>query len=632
MLGIYVRTSREDDKKESPIEQQKSIGIQFALDNNYQYEIYEDKGISGFKIADDDNDPFKNRPRFTDLINDVKEKKIDKIWVWEHSRLSRNQYASAIIFNLFEKQNIKIFEKDKEFDLKDPQSKMFRGILDIMAEYERSLIVGRITRGMHNKINQGKRSFGKIYGYKKSGVNPNGSRIIEKVDSELENIKYAFKRILEGTTLKQLTLELYKNNSFSKQEAINFTRDWSRTLMHFSYTGYELNIAGLDLLKKFNDFEIDDLSIINNEQYYIPSYNYPQKLVSIEDWIKVNEILRINRKKAIDNNKNLNKASKDLATGLLTCGECGQKYYSFIRVKEKNGERHDYRYYKHLAKIKKIVKCSQKKSFYVDNIDNIFRLFFFFYYMVFDNTIEILQETKRIVTINQMKLKENITQFEKNDKQYNNQIKKYNLALEDTENTGEIKILARRISEAEDNIKINYESLTKAKIELEQLKEQYAGTEAMNAFYNAKDKINEFFNETSIEKQRDNLITIIDKCLIFSPYILIDTGTTLFIFNTEQKYVFKNELLIGLDKDKIYKDHFIEALTTDKPFIDIMDLEKENIIKSKIYKIGETPILECKLNGQNKQFNKMVAEDLFQKLGLTYDISKHTDILFFLNK
>jgi site-specific DNA recombinase len=153
MLGIYVRTSIDDEKKESPIEQQKKIGIQFAVDNNLKYEIYEDRGISGFKIADDDNDPFKNRPRFTDLMNEIKEKKVDKVWVWEHSRLSRNQYANAFIFHLFEKHNIKLFEKDKEFDLKDPQTKMLRGMLGIMAEYERTLIVDRTTRGLATSKN-----------------------------------------------------------------------------------------------------------------------------------------------------------------------------------------------------------------------------------------------------------------------------------------------------------------------------------------------------------------------------------------------------------------------------------------------------------------------------------------------
>jgi DNA invertase Pin-like site-specific DNA recombinase len=142
MLGIYIRTSKEGTKDESPIEQQKREGVSFAVKNDYRYEIYEDRGISGFRITDDETDPFKNRPGFMSLIGDIKSKKVDSVWVWEHSRLSRNQFASAIIFNLFEKNEVKVFEKDKEFAYTDPQAKMIRGLLDIMSEYERSLITG----------------------------------------------------------------------------------------------------------------------------------------------------------------------------------------------------------------------------------------------------------------------------------------------------------------------------------------------------------------------------------------------------------------------------------------------------------------------------------------------------------
>ena len=627
MLGIYVRTSVDDEKKESPIEQQKQSGIQFAVDNNLQYEIYEDKGISGFKIANDDNDPFKNRPRFTDLMNDIKEKKINKVWVWEHSRLSRNQYASAVIFNSFEKHNIKLIEKDKEFDLKDPQTKMFRGILDIMAEYERSLIVGRTTRGLHNRINQGKRYFGALYGYKKAGVDSNGYKIIESVESEQENLKRSYKRILEGATLRQLTLEIYNNDLTDKSVSLKVSRYWHKVLRHFSYTGYELNMAGLEIIKRFDNFEIDDISILNDEQYYIKSKVYPEQIVSIEDWIKVAEKLRVNRN---IRSKKMNKASKDLATGIITCSECGEKYYSFTNIAKKHGNTYTYQYYKHLVKILHITKCSQKKSFIVDNADKIFNLFFFFYYMVFDNTKELLQESQRLIKMNQMKLKEQITKYENNQKQYERQIKKFNSVLDETDDTSEIKILARRISETEGKIKTNYEDLAKAKIELEQLKEQYAGTEATNTYYNVKDRINEFF-EDNIEEQRNKLITVIKGCYVFSPYLVIDTGAILFIFDTDSKYKFDKNTLLSLDKEKIYKEHFVESFTADKPFIDISDMERGHHIKKKIYEAEKMIITECKLTGHNRQFNLIITEQLFKKLNINYDFSKHSSVLFFMD-
>jgi DNA invertase Pin-like site-specific DNA recombinase len=149
MLGIYCRTSIQQDAEISTIIQQRSAGIKFAEENKFEYEIYEDEGKSGFKISDDDQDPFNNRPSFTNLINDIKNKKIDKVWVWEHSRLSRNRYASAFIFNIFEKHKITLYENKKEFKLDDPEITFQMSILDAAAQYERQLIVSRTTRGKH---------------------------------------------------------------------------------------------------------------------------------------------------------------------------------------------------------------------------------------------------------------------------------------------------------------------------------------------------------------------------------------------------------------------------------------------------------------------------------------------------
>jgi DNA invertase Pin-like site-specific DNA recombinase len=88
MLGVYCRTSIQQEIENSTISQQRTAGVTFAEEHKFEYEIYEDEGISGFKISNDNQDPFNNRPAFTNLINDTKNKKIDKVWVWEHSRLS----------------------------------------------------------------------------------------------------------------------------------------------------------------------------------------------------------------------------------------------------------------------------------------------------------------------------------------------------------------------------------------------------------------------------------------------------------------------------------------------------------------------------------------------------------------
>jgi DNA invertase Pin-like site-specific DNA recombinase len=210
MLAIYCRTSRDSQNPDqSTIDQQKKKGIEFALAHTLEYKIYVDEGISGYKISnDDDEDPFNNRPAFTNLINDIKSSKIDSVWVWEHSRLSRNQYASAYIFNIFEKYKITLYELEKELDLKDPQFQMMRQILDAIAQYERHLIVGRTTRGLHDAINKGKRAYSNIYGYQRIGKDTTGHTKWEPIESELNNLRLAYKMYLAGSTLSQIVVKL----------------------------------------------------------------------------------------------------------------------------------------------------------------------------------------------------------------------------------------------------------------------------------------------------------------------------------------------------------------------------------------------------------------------------------------
>ena len=120
VLGIYARTSR-DSGEFSTIDQQVKAGIDFANHNNMKFKVFQDKGFSGYKIDDsEDKDPFANRPAFSEMIEAIKLGTINAVWVWEHSRLSRNQYASAVIFNLFLKHKIRLYEKDKEYDLYVP--------------------------------------------------------------------------------------------------------------------------------------------------------------------------------------------------------------------------------------------------------------------------------------------------------------------------------------------------------------------------------------------------------------------------------------------------------------------------------------------------------------------------------
>ena len=184
MLGIYCRTSREESTSGiKTIVQQKELGVKFAKDNGWDYEVYEDAGKSGFKYEDEEN-PFKERKAFQKLLNDIADKKVTDVWVWENSRLSREHYAQALVYRIFEQNNVILWENGRKYDLHQPTDKLTKTILDAVAEYERQEIILRTSRGQRASFNSGKNRHGSMYGY----VTDRNTRITSPVPEELETV------------------------------------------------------------------------------------------------------------------------------------------------------------------------------------------------------------------------------------------------------------------------------------------------------------------------------------------------------------------------------------------------------------------------------------------------------------
>jgi DNA invertase Pin-like site-specific DNA recombinase len=624
MLGVYCRTSKES---ETSIEQQKKLGTEFALNNNFQFETYEDEGISGFKISDDDIDPFNNRPAFTTLINDIKAKKITKVWVFEHSRLSRNDYASAAIFNIFEKYGIELYENGKKLDLNDPQFQMMRKILDAVSQYERHLIVNRTTRGLYNAIDKGTRGYSKFYGYENVGKKENGKTNWKPVESRLNQIKYAYTRIVEGTPIRQIIRELNQNKSISRKEWSILQSRLVAMLRHFEYTGYCFNLEGTRIYQQLLNGEFENVSALNNQKYFVKSIPYPIEIISIENWFKVFEKLVINKRIFWKNKEtSFKRASKGLATGIIECPCCHFRYYTWATTNPKKTMK--YLYYKH-ATSPNIENCQQHpKSFRSNKTDEIFKLFFFYDMIIFDRGKEFIDESLFLIKQEITKSTEKLERLNNDLNKNNKLIIKFNKALEPADDAGAIRVIAKRINDLENkNNELNKE---KAAIlnEINNLNEKYTGTELEKVYYNTTDRIMDFFHNMNIEEQRSILIKKIKHCYSFNNIILIDTGTILYFFNTKSSYEFKDDMLKDLDKETIYKKYFIESLTDEKMFIDIADTFRGDEMKKRIFEMNEQAIFDCKLK-ENKFFNKWIAELFFAKYNIKYDYSNHTNIVFF---
>jgi site-specific DNA recombinase len=611
MLGIYCRTSKDRNIETSTISQQRSAGIKFAEENNFEYELYEDQGKSGYIVSDDDSDPFNNRPAFVNLINDIKDKKIDKVWVWEHSRLSRNDFASAYIFRIFRKHKIVLYENKKVYDLDDPIKDLNRKILDAVADYERHLIISRTTRGLHKSINEGKRVHKKLYGYQKSGKDMSGHSVFIPVESEINNYKHAFQRYMEGASLMKICFEIHGMNKIEKRQLPNYAYNLGKLLRGYQYTGYQLTIEGKDIYKKFRSNETESLKILLDRKYWVKSIPYPIEMITIEDWVKICERLQLRGKKVNATRKERQlRASKDIATGIIECGICGKRYY-YHETKSENKEK-VYLSYFHIATINSSI-CSQRpRSYKLDDINEIFKSFYFYFKVVFDNRNEQIKESlrnsKQIMLKNkerQLKVENEISLVEKSMERYQKKAKDPDLA----DDLFDIVLRNMKSSENEYN-DLNME-LSKLRIEYELENEKYDKNEREMTYYDVKDKVNEWFFRLSVEDQRNELIRNIHTCKIFSHHLIIDTGKIIFLFDIQKREVFDMNLLNNLNKDEVYKRHFVEMKG-----------------KREARKFNERQIHNVDLN-RNKVIRMRVFQYLIKTYNIVYDISEKTNLVSF---
>lgn len=383
MLAIYCRTSKKENAEGiATIDQQEKAGIEFAKEKGVSYAVYKDQGKSGYIIKDED-EPFKERPSFMKMLNDIKNGLIDSVWVWENSRLSRISITQSIIYRDFLKYKITLYVKDREYNLNDPATKLQMTLLDAFSEYERQLIVARMSRGASAAKDRQGVHYARLFGYQHDTKTKTDTPIKE----DLETVKKMFADYLnEGMTLRAVA-EKYKKPA-ADEPLVNCLSRTRKTLVQFVYTGESLNLDGLDILKRFQKGDLNNLEELKKDQYWLKSPFYKEKVIDRSTWIdSATKIQKFKNTHILPDYKETREKGTSLATGFIYCGICGNKYYfrHYINNKPSVG-------YIHLNTIK---KCSQKPArLNLGLTDTIMDIAFCYYYLMFDNPKQRIKEQK----------------------------------------------------------------------------------------------------------------------------------------------------------------------------------------------------------------------------------------------
>ena len=153
--AMYARQS-VDRKDSISIESQIEFCKYELRGGNYK--DYKDKGFSG-KNTD--------RPRFQELMADIKRGLIRRVVVYKLDRISRSILDFATMMELFQQYQVEFVSSTEKFDTSTPMGRAMLNICIVFAQLERETIQKRVSDAYYSRSQKGFRMGGKPpYGYR----------------------------------------------------------------------------------------------------------------------------------------------------------------------------------------------------------------------------------------------------------------------------------------------------------------------------------------------------------------------------------------------------------------------------------------------------------------------------------
>jgi len=174
-VACYVRVSTSSQAKDDKysIPEQIDILKNICIKNNWNYDLYQDLGISGETI--------EARPNIKELLSNCRKGIYMRVLVVDQDRLSRSVRDLQIIKEIFKDKKIKLMFQNSVLDLDNEDDDFMSDIQGVFSKRELRIIAKRSARGKYQKAKQGKLPLGGnniLYGY----TLDKGGRII--VDQE----------------------------------------------------------------------------------------------------------------------------------------------------------------------------------------------------------------------------------------------------------------------------------------------------------------------------------------------------------------------------------------------------------------------------------------------------------------
>ena len=300
VVGLYPRVSTEDQSRFGhSLDEQKERMLKLCDYKNYEvYKVYEDAGISAKDM---------NRPAFQEMIQDIKDGKINKIIVHKLDRLTRSIKDLEEICTFLDQNNCSLESISEDINTSSANGKFFIRMLTILAQLEIERTSERTKFGMVGAVKKGHFVGRAPIGYDKVDK----KLVINDIESEV--IRRIFDLYIKGMAANAITKLLYE------EKVLN--RKWIPTLVD---------------------------RILSNE-IYIGNYVHrktiqgeePQKFIGVAPAIIEEEIFNIAQIQKQKNLKNYKRKQTYIFMQCIKCPKC-ENIMGGCSSKSHTGEKHCY--------------------------------------------------------------------------------------------------------------------------------------------------------------------------------------------------------------------------------------------------------------------------------------------------
>ena len=210
IAGLYPRVSTEDQSRfgHSLDEQEDRLKKLCEFKDYEIYKVYREEGVSAKDT---------NRPKFKEMIQDMKDGKINKIIVYKLDRLTRSIQDLENICKMLEEYNCDLESVAEEINTGNANGKFFIRMLTILAQLGIERMSERTKFGLIGAAKKGHISGQPALGYTKKDKSK--KLVIDELESDV--VKRIFSMYLEGSSVCHIC------DIFNEENVLN--KHWATT-------------------------------------------------------------------------------------------------------------------------------------------------------------------------------------------------------------------------------------------------------------------------------------------------------------------------------------------------------------------------------------------------------------------